>query len=155
MNAPRTKWIFLLALLTLFAGVCTCLADTPSPEAVAKWQHLSDAEKAALRKRYKVWQSLSEAQKQALRQKVKAFKALPPEERQRIRKNFQRFKSLPPEQQDAIGLAYFYGMSHSDIAAYRSLPLGTVKTRIRQGMQKLRTMWLADQPSNPNSDAGT
>ena len=96
MNAPRTKWIFLLALLTLFMGVCTCLADTPSPEAVAKWQHLSDSEKAALRKRYKAWQSLSDTQKQALRQKVRAFKALPPEQRQRIRKNFERFKSLPP-----------------------------------------------------------
>jgi RNA polymerase sigma-70 factor (ECF subfamily) len=49
---------------------------------------------------------------------------------------------LPPEQNEAIALAYFYGLSHSDIAAYRGLPLGTVKTRIRQGMQKLRAAWL-------------
>ena len=62
---------------------------------------------------------------------------------------------LPAEQQDAIGLAYFYGMSHSDIAAYRQIPLGTVKTRIRQGMQKLRTIWLADLPVNPKQDTST
>lgn len=64
-------------------------------------------------------------------------------------------RQLPPEQQDAIDLAYFYGMSHTDIAAYRKVPLGTVKTRIRQGMQKLRTIWLAEQPMHPKSDAGT
>ncbi len=62
---------------------------------------------------------------------------------------------LPPEQQDAIGLAYFYGMSHTDIADYRKVPLGTVKTRIRQGMQKLRTIWLAEQPIHPKADSGT
>ncbi|HLV35914.1 MAG TPA: sigma-70 family RNA polymerase sigma factor [Spirillospora sp.] len=64
-------------------------------------------------------------------------------------------QQLPPEQRDAIGLAYFYGMSHSDIAAYRQVPLGTIKTRIRQGMQKLRSMWLSEQPVNPNSNTGT
>ncbi|MBZ0298987.1 MAG: sigma-70 family RNA polymerase sigma factor [Anaerolineae bacterium] len=62
---------------------------------------------------------------------------------------------LPPEQRDAIGLAYFYGMSHADIAAYRQVPLGTIKTRIRQGMQKLRTIWLTEPPMHPNQDAGT
>ena len=67
----------------------------------------------------------------------------------------QVLQQLPSDQQDAISLAYFYGMSHSDIAAYRNLPLGTVKTRIRQGMQKLRTMWLTESPSQPNQDAGT
>jgi RNA polymerase sigma-70 factor (ECF subfamily) len=61
---------------------------------------------------------------------------------------------LPAEQRDAIGLAYFYGMSHADIAAFCKVPLGTVKTRIRQGMQKLRHMWLAEQPVNPNLDGG-
>lgn len=62
---------------------------------------------------------------------------------------------LPPEQQDAIGLAYFYGMSHSDIAAYRDIPLGTVKTRIRQGMKKLRTIWLSDATVHPKQDSLT
>ena len=53
---------------------------------------------------------------------------------------------LPPEQREAIGLAYFYGMTHSDIAEYLRLPLGTVKTRIRQGMKKLRVAWLEENP---------
>jgi RNA polymerase sigma-70 factor (ECF subfamily) len=54
---------------------------------------------------------------------------------------------LPAEQHSVIELAYFYGMSHSDIAAYLDLPLGTVKTRIRLGMQKLRDAWLAEGQS--------
>jgi RNA polymerase sigma-70 factor (ECF subfamily) len=39
-------------------------------------------------------------------------------------------------------LAFYGGMSHQDIADTTSLPLGTVKTRIRSGMQKLRKLWL-------------
>src|SRR5262245_38232117 len=49
---------------------------------------------------------------------------------------------LPKEQQEAIFLAYFHGMSHSDISAYLGKPLGTVKSHIRLGMQKLREIWL-------------
>ncbi len=55
-------------------------------------------------------------------------------------------KDLPPDQSSVLNLAYFQGMSHSDIAAYLQLPLGTVKTRIRQGMQKLRAAWLEVNP---------
>lgn len=58
---------------------------------------------------------------------------------------------IPEEQRAAIELAYFYGMSHSDIAEYLQVPLGTIKTRIRQGMQKLRSAWLGE-PLNPNED---
>lgn len=54
-------------------------------------------------------------------------------------------KQLSEEQQQCIALAYFYGLSHSDIAEYLTLPLGTVKTRIRLGMQKLRMAWLAEE----------
>lgn len=56
-------------------------------------------------------------------------------------------RELPDAQREAIALAYFYGMSHSDIAQYLNAPLGTVKTRIRQGMQKLRVAW-AEAPGN-------
>ncbi len=47
---------------------------------------------------------------------------------------------LPQEQQDVLILAYFRGYSHSQIADQLEMPLGTVKTRIRLGMQKLRHM---------------
>lgn len=48
--------------------------------------------------------------------------------------------TLPPEQQTALSLAFFQGYSHSEIAEMLNEPLGTVKTRIRLAMQKLRQL---------------
>lgn len=51
-------------------------------------------------------------------------------------------QQLPPEQAALIDLAFFKGMSHSEIASDTQIPLGTVKTRLRTGLQRMRELWL-------------
>jgi len=46
--------------------------------------------------------------------------------------------SLPGDQSKVIELAYFGGFSHSEIAEMLSMPLGTVKGRMRLGLEKMR-----------------
>ena len=46
--------------------------------------------------------------------------------------------ALPAEQRDLVVLAFYAGLSHSDIAARTRLPLGTVKSRLRLAFQRLK-----------------
>lgn len=48
-------------------------------------------------------------------------------------------KGLPDEQMEVVRLAFFDGLSHSEIGQRLSLPLGTVKSRLRLAFGKLRT----------------
>lgn len=47
--------------------------------------------------------------------------------------------ALPEPQREALALAYFGGYSQSEIAALVGAPLGTIKTRMRDGLSRLRT----------------
>jgi RNA polymerase sigma-70 factor (ECF subfamily) len=64
-----------------------------------------------------------------------ALRAQLADERQKVRR---ALASLPPEQRRVIEMAYYGSYALREIAVALSQPLGTVKTRIRRGMQRLR-----------------
>ena len=62
-------------------------------------------------------------------------------DRERI---MRALSTLPETQKDVILLAYYEGFSQSEMAERLGLPLGTIKTRVRLAMQKLRAVLQED-----------
>lgn len=69
-------------------------------------------------------------------------------EESRWRDLYFAVRALPPEQRQVIQLAYYHGMSHSQIAEHLGWPIGTVKTRLRMAMEQLRQEWLDGEKSS-------
>ncbi len=78
-----------------------------------------------------------------VRTEDEAFKRI---ERQEIAKALQ---TIPEAQRTVILMSYFQGYSQSEIAEILDSPLGTVKTRIRLGMQKLRAIFKNEAALSP------
>lgn len=57
--------------------------------------------------------------------------------------------SLSHAQRQVVEMAFFRGMTHSELAAALSLPLGTVKTRLRLALQKLKALWEEKSDGEP------
>ena len=58
--------------------------------------------------------------------------------REEAREVHSALNTLPPEQSHVIELAYFGGFTHSEIANMLETPIGTVKGRMRLGLEKMR-----------------
>ena len=56
----------------------------------------------------------------------------------------RELRRLPPEQARAVAMAGIYGMTARQVAESEGIPVGTAKTRIRYGLQKLRTALLPE-----------
>lgn len=89
-------------------------------------------------RRRRVWQALTDEHVATLpSEEAPADEVLA--ERQRQIRVQAVIKELPAEQVEVVMLAFVEGLAHAEIAERLSLPLGTVKSRIRLAYQKLRS----------------
>lgn len=77
-----------------------------------------------------------------------------PEETMRRRRLHVLLELLPEPQRDVIRLAYFGGMTQTEIASALGIPLGTVKSRIRLAMEALARAVEAEEDAEPRSEVG-
>jgi RNA polymerase sigma factor (sigma-70 family) len=61
----------------------------------------------------------------------------------------QALAGLPAPQARAVAMSGIYGMTARQVADAEKIPLGTAKTRIRDGMQKLRAAYRSQESSRP------
>jgi RNA polymerase sigma-70 factor (ECF subfamily) len=74
------------------------------------------------------------------------------EQREQANEVQAALRALPPAQRHVIELAYFGGLTHTEIAAHLELPVGTIKGRMRLGLAKLAEMLATVEHST--ADAG-
>ena len=92
-----------------------------------------------LRARQRSARILERAQSQERKEdRVDFLSAAEPEARERRERIREVLSHLPEQEKRLIELAFFGGLTHDQIASSLTLPLGTVKVRIRRGMIRMR-----------------
>ncbi len=114
----------------------TWLVTLARSRAIDRLRSLGSRERVAQNAAREVIEETSDAMEDAIRS----------EEGRVVRHALQE---LPEDQRHALELAYFEGLTQSEIASQLETPLGTVKTRMRSGMTKLREL-LGNQFTRPH-----
>lgn len=105
----------------------TWLVTMARSRAIDRLRALSSRERTAQDAARETVEEVSDAATDALRS----------EQGERVRR---AMNTLPEEQRRVLGLAYFEGLTQSEIAARLNQPLGTIKTRTRSAMMKLKDL---------------
>lgn len=105
----------------------TWLVTLARSRAIDRLRSLSSRERTAQNAAHEIIEQTSDAAEDAIRS----------EDGKVVR---QALVQLPAEQRRVLELAYFEGLTQSEVATRLDTPLGTVKTRMRSGMTKLREL---------------
>lgn len=76
------------------------------------------------------------------------------EMRDDVRKAADAFQKLDDDEKQVLWFALYHGLSHERIAKTVDLPLGTVKTRLRRGLMRLRELLSADLSAKSRTRVG-